>query len=113
MSRNRRLDAAETRADRAYSRRNILGGVRAMWRTPVQFLAEPREFTLLGVTMRDEEPCVQMPGERMTVRDFWGRPAYEDRTPDWLISLKAYAQFVTDNPRPLTRRQRSKLARRG
>jgi len=113
MSRNRRLDAAEARADRAYSRRNILGGVRAMWRTPVQFHTNPREFTLLGVTMRDEGATVQMPGDRVTVRDWHGNVVYEDLAPDWVISLRSYAEFVTDNPRPLTRRQRAKLVRRG
>lgn len=113
MSRRRRDDAAETRADRAYSRRNILDGVQAMWRKPVEFMTEPREFTLLGVTVRDVEPAVQMPGERITLRDRYGRVAFDQVAPDWMVSLRSYSQFVTDNPRPLTRRQRSKLVRRG
>lgn len=113
MSRNRRLDAAEKRADRAHSRRSIRQGARAMWRKPVEILTEPREYTLLGVTVRDEEPCVQMPGDRMTVRDSYGRVVYETLAPDWLTSLKSYAQFVMDNPRPLTAHQRAKLVRRG
>ena len=111
MSRNRRLDAEEARADRAYSRRNVLAGARAMWRKPVEFLTEPREFTLLGVTVRDEQPSVQMPGDRVTVRDQHGNVVYDDLAPDWVITLKSYAQFVTDNPRPLTSRQRAKVRR--
>lgn len=113
MSRNRRLNAEETRADRAYSRRNILSGVRAMWRKPVEFQTEPREFTLLGVTVRDDRPSVQMPGDHVTVRDRYGRVVYDELAPDWVISLQSYAQFVTDNPRPLTSRQRAKVVRRG
>jgi hypothetical protein len=56
---------------------------------------------------------VIMPGREFTVRDQHGRVVVAQKAPDWAISLQAYAQFVTDNPRPLTRRQRSKLARRG
>lgn len=111
MSRNRRLDAAEARADRAYSRRNILSGVKAMWRKPVQFHAEPREFTLLGVTVRDEGATVQMPGDRVTVRDRSGNVVYDDLAPDWIVTLRSYAKFVTDNPRALTSRQRAKVRR--
>lgn len=113
MSRNRRLNAAEARADRAYSRRNIHASARMIWRKPVEFQTEPREFTLLGVTVVDEQPSVQMPGERITVRDRRGNVVYDALAPDWVISLKSYAQFVTDNPRPLTARQRAKAVRRG
>jgi hypothetical protein len=113
MSRNRRLDAAETRADRAYSRRTISDAAKAMWRKPVAFLSGSREFTLLGVTVRDEEPSVQMPGDRVTVRDWYGRVVFDQLAPDWLTSLRSYAQFVCDNPRPLTARQRAKVVRRG
>lgn len=113
MSRKRRDDAAETRADRAYSRRNIRAGAEAVWRTPVAFMTEPHAYELLGVLSHETEPTVRMPGNELTLRDRHGRVVFAERAPDWVLSLEAYAQFVTDNPRPLTARQRAKAVRRG
>jgi hypothetical protein len=107
------MNAAEARADRAYSRRNILGGVADLWRRPVEFQTAPQEFVLLGVSSREARPMVIMPGHEVTIRDRRGSVVFAEQAPNWAISLKAYAQFITDNPRPLTRRQVAKVTRRG
>lgn len=114
MSRSRRLDAAETRADRAYLRRNILEGVDMLRRTPVKFLSEPEEVMLLGVPAQLARPAVLMPGHDVPAHKVLPGVVIDGyRRPDWEMALRPYAEFITDNPRPLTKRQRAKMIRRG
>lgn len=113
MSKARRLDAEETRADRAYDRGNIRAGVEAVWRTPIKFLTEPKQLTLLGGTLWADRPAVLMPGSELQILNARGEVTFAQKAPDWEISLRSYAQFNQDNPRPLTARQRAKVVRRG
>lgn len=114
MSRKRRDDAAETRADRAYSRRNIREGRNMIYRKPVAFLHEPKEIMLLGVPAQLGRPAVLMPGHEVPPHEILPGVLMDGyRAPDWEMSLRSYAQFITDNPRPLTARQRAKVVRRG
>jgi hypothetical protein len=113
MSKARREYAAEVRADSAYDRGNIAAGVGAVWRTPIKFLTEPQEITLLGVTLQASRPAVLMPGSELRMLNRRGEVVYAQKAPDWEISLRSYALFNQDNPRPLTARQRAKLVRRG
>lgn len=113
MSRKRREYAAEQRADSAYDRGNIAAGVQAVWRTPIEFLSEQEQLTLLGVTLWADRPAVLMPGSELRILNARGEVVYAEKAPDWEISLRSYAQFNQDNPRPLTARQRAKVVRRG
>lgn len=113
MGRKRRDDAAEARAGRAYSRRNVLEGVRMLHRPPVAFLLEPEELVLLGVAVQANRPAVLLPGREVTVRDQDGNVVWQERGPDWEMSLRTYAEFLQTNPVPLTPRQRAKVVRRG
>lgn len=107
MSRNRRLDAADTRADRAYARENLMAGDAALRRRPEAF-STMETWDGSGV-----ERVVIMPGTEHRVRNAAGQVVMEHRGPDWVVSLKDYAQYHRDRPSALTRRQRAKLVRRG
>jgi hypothetical protein len=113
MSRKRRDDAAETRSDRAYSRRNIQEGTAMIHQPPLAFLMAAQDVTLLGVTIPAARPAVLMPGQEVRVVNARYGLVYASKAPDWEISLQSYARFIQDNPRPLTARQRAKVVRRG
>lgn len=74
---------------------------------------EPATLTLLGVAIQLVRPAVIMPGDSVVVRNRHGEVVYAEQGPDWEMGLREYSEFVMVNPRPLTRRQRAKVVRRG